>query len=76
MSFIYKYIIFKKDSTIQELCYDSKNEEIITSYTFSFTNIKDQLYKDMITRNSNTQKINAYYRIKKWIIKNHGELMI
>lgn len=71
----YKYNVFKNDSTIQELFYDSKNE-ISRSNTFSITNLKDYLYEDMITRNSNVEKIKSYYRIKKWIIKNFPELMI
>lgn len=71
----YQYTIFKNDSTIQELFYNSKNE-ISNSSTFSITNLKDYLYEEMITRNSNIEKIKSYYRTKKWIMKNYPELMI
>ena len=65
----YKYTIFKKDSIIQELSYNS-------TYTCFITNLKDYLYEEMIIRNSSIGKIKSYYRTKKWIIKNHPELMI
>jgi len=71
----YHYTIFKNDSAIQEIFYNSKNE-ISTTNTFSIINLKDYLYEEMITRNSNPKKIKAYYRTKKWIIKNYPELMI
>jgi hypothetical protein len=65
----YKYTIFKKDLIIQELSYNS-------TYTCFITNLKDYLYEEMITRNSNIRTIKSYYRTKKWIIKNYPELMI
>jgi hypothetical protein len=65
----YKYIISKKDSIIQELSYNS-------TYTCFITNLKDYLYEEMITRNSNIGIIKSYYRTKKWTIKNYPELMI
>jgi hypothetical protein len=65
----YKYTIFRKDSIIQELSYNS-------TYTFFITNLKDYLYEEMITINSSTGIIKSYYRTKKWIIENHPELII
>lgn len=71
----YKYYLFQRDFTIQELYYDHK-KEIGRTHTFTVNNLKDHLYEDMITRNANFQKIKSYYRTRQWLLKNHPELMI
>lgn len=65
----YSYTIFKNDSAVQELFYDTCN-------TFSIFNLVDPLYEDMINRNSDIRKVQSYRRTKKWLIENHPEFLI